>query len=129
MAKFDFKLEKNPNTGETMAVSAMHGELISIASKPQGNKKGTSFYPATVEYLDAQDVLTKTGCLVYENNYKYGMSIGTTYLGKIIFTKGKPLPLLVLSHLDRAGNATADTFAFDFAMFDVADFDAVTTKK
>jgi hypothetical protein len=129
MAKYDFKLEKNPNTGETMAVCAMHGELISIASKPIPNKLGTSFYPATVEYLDAQDNLTKTGCLVYENNHKYGMSVGKTYLGKIIFSKGKPLPLLVLSHLDRAGNATADTFAFDFSMFDVADFDAVTTKK
>jgi hypothetical protein len=128
MAKFDFKLEKNPNTGEPMAVAPMQGELISIASKPIPTERGTSFYPATVQYVDAQDNLVKTGCLVYENNYKYGMSIGTTYLGKIIFSKGKPLPLLVLSHLDRAGNATAETFDFDFSMFDVVDFEAVAKK-
>jgi hypothetical protein len=128
MAKFDFKLEKNPNTGEPMAVAPMQGELISIASKPIPNTLGTSFYPATVQYVDAQDNLVKTGCLVYESNYKYGMSIGTTYLGKIIFSKGKPLPLLVLSHLDRAGNATAETFDFDFSMFDVVDFEAVAKK-
>lgn len=129
MAKFDFKLEKNPNTGETMAVASMHGELVSISSKPIPNALGTSYYPATVQYMDAQDNLVKTGCLVYESNYKYGMSVGTTYLGKIIFAKGKPMPLLVLSHLDRAGNATAETFGFDMSMLEIADFDAVTTKK
>lgn len=128
MAKFDFKLEKNPNTGEAMYVSSMHGELISIASKPIPNALGTSYYPATVQYIDAQDNLVKTGCLVYESNYKYGMSVGTTYLGKIIFAQGKPLPLLVLSHLDRAGNATAETFGFDMSLFDVVDFEAVTKK-
>ena len=31
MAKYDFKLETNPNTGEKMLVASMQGELISIA--------------------------------------------------------------------------------------------------
>jgi hypothetical protein len=128
MAKFDFKLEKNPNTGESMYVSTMQGELISIAEKPIPNAIGTSYYPATVQYENAKGNVVKSGCLVYENNFNYGMSVGTTYLGKIIITKDKPLPLLVLSHLDRAGSATMEDFGFDISLLEIADFDAVTKK-
>jgi hypothetical protein len=128
MAKFDFKLEKNPNTGESMYVSTMQGELISIAATPIPNAIGTSYYPATVQYENAKGNVVKSGCLVYENNFNYGMSVGTTYLGKIIITKDKPLPLLVLSHLDRAGSATMEDFGFDISLLEIADFDAVTKK-
>ena len=89
MAKYDFKLETNPNTGEKMLVASMQGELISIAKDAIPNTKGTNFYPATVQYENVAGDLVKRGCLVYEKNYNYGMSVGTTYLGKIIQVAGK----------------------------------------
>jgi hypothetical protein len=130
MAKFDFKLEENPNTGESMYVSSMQGELISIASVPIANSSANSslFYPATVQYEDAKGNIKKSGCLVYEKNFNYGMSVGSTYLGKIIITKDKPLPLLVLSHLDRASNATMEDFGFDISLLEVTDFDVISKK-
>lgn len=127
MAKFDFKVETNPNTGEKMLVSAMQGELVSIAQNPQDNAKGTAFYPATVAFEDASGNTVKRGCLVYKANFDYGMSIGTTYLGKIIKVAGK-LPLIVLSHLDRASQASDDDFGIDMSMLEVVDFDAVAKK-
>lgn len=128
MAKYDFKLETNPNTGEKMLVSAMQGKLVSIAEKAMANTRGTNFFPATVEFETEAGALVKRGCLVYEKNHNYGMSVDTTYLGKIIKVQGK-LPLIVLSHLDRAAQATDDDFGIDMSLFEVADFDAVTTKK
>jgi hypothetical protein len=66
----------------------------------------------------------KNGCLVYKTNFDYGMSVGTTYLGKIIKSAGK-LPLIVLSHLDRASQATDDDFGIDISMLVPVDFDTV----
>lgn len=128
MAKYDFKLETNPNTGEKMLVASMQGELVSIAKEPIANSQGTKFYPATVQYETVSGSLVKRGCLVYEKNHNYGMSVGTTYLGKIIQVAGKT-PLLVLSHLDRASQATVEDFGIDMSLLEVADFDTVTTKK
>jgi hypothetical protein len=127
MAKFDFKVESNPNTGEKMLVSSMQGELVSIANEPMNNVKGTAFYPATVSFEDASGKIAKRGCLVYKANFDYGMEVGTTYLGKIIKVVGK-LPLLVLSHLDRASQASDDDFGIDLSLLEVVDFDAVAKK-
>jgi hypothetical protein len=127
MAKFDFKVEENTNTGEKMLVSAMQGELVSIAKEPINNAKGTAYYPATVSFEDAKGNVAKRGCLVYKANFDYGMSVGTTYLGKIIKVVGKS-PLLVLSHLDRASQASDDDFGIDLSLLEVVDFDAVAKK-
>ena len=105
----------------------MQGELISIANEPMNNVKGTAFYPATVAFEDAQGKIAKRGCLVYKSNFDYGMSVGTTYLGKIIKVAGK-LPLLVLSHLDRASQASDDDFGIDMSLLEVVDFDKVSKK-
>ena len=48
-------------------------------------------------------------------------------LGKIIKVKDK-LPLVVLSHLDRASQASDDDFGIDLSMLEVADFDKVQKK-
>lgn len=127
MAKFEFKPETNPTTGERMFVATMQGKLVSIATNPLNNANGNAFYPATVEYENAEGVNTKSGCLVYKNNYDYGMSVGTTYLGKVIVMPGKA-PLLVLSHLDRASQATVADFGFDLSLLETTDFDAVPKK-
>jgi hypothetical protein len=125
--KFEFKVETNPVTGEKMLVAPMQGELVSIAKEALPNSSGSLYYPATVKYLNVQDKETKSGCLVYANNFNYGMSVGTTYLGKIIKVAGK-LPLIVLSHLDRASQATDDDFGIDMSLLEVVDFDAVAKK-
>jgi hypothetical protein len=124
MAKFDFKLETNPTTGENVLVASMQGKLVSIASTPMPNAKGTEYFPATVEYENVKGDIVKNGCLVYKTNFDYGMSVGTTYLGKIIKSAGK-LPLIVLSHLDRASQATDDDFGIDISMLVPVDFDTV----
>jgi hypothetical protein len=105
----------------------MQGELVSIANEPMNNVKGTAFYPATVAFEDASGKIAKRGCLVYKSNFDYGMSVGTTYLGKIIKVAGK-LPLLVLSHLDRASQASDNDFGIDMSLLEVVDFDAVAKK-
>ncbi|MCX6195597.1 MAG: hypothetical protein NTY55_02945 [Flavobacteriia bacterium] len=125
--KYDFKLEVNPNTGEKMLVSSFQGKLVSIADKAIENQKGTLFHPASVEYTNVKGVVVKNGCLVYKSNFDYGMSVGTEYLGKIIKVKDK-LPLLVLSHLDRAGQASDEDFGIDLSLLEVPDFDVVTKK-
>jgi hypothetical protein len=125
--QFDFKVETNPNTGEKMLVSAFQGKLVSIATQAVENVKGTSFYPATVEYTNVKGNVVKNGCLVYKANHDYGMSTGTEYLGKIIKVAGKS-PLLVLSHLERAGQASDEDFGIDMSMLEVADFDKVAKK-
>ena len=127
MSKFDFKVEVNPTTGEKMLVSSMQGELVSIAQNPIDNKNGSPYFPATVQFEDASGKLVKRGCLVYQKNFDYGMSVGTTYLGKIVKVKDK-LPLVVLSHLDRASQASDDDFGIDLSLLEVADFDAVAKK-
>ena len=125
--KYDFKLEVNPNTGEKMLVSSFQGKLVSISDKAIANSKGTEYHPATVEYTNVKGATVKNGCLVYKSNFDYGMSVDTTYLGKIIKVKDK-LPLLVLSHLDRAGQATDEDFGIDLSLLEVPDFDVVTKK-
>jgi hypothetical protein len=125
--KYDFKLETNPNTGEKMLVSSFQGKLVSISDKAIANSKGTEYHPATVEYTNVKGVTVKNGCLVYKSNFDYGMSVDTTYLGKIIKVKDK-LPLLVLSHLDRAGQASDEDFGIDLSLLEVPDFDVVTKK-
>ena len=127
MAKFEFKPETNPVTGESVLVASMQGKLVSIASAPQKNTNGIEFYPATVEYENVSGKVVKNGCLIYKTNFDYGMSVGTTYLGKVIKSAGK-LPLIVLSHLDRASQATDDDFGIDVSMLEPVDFDSVKTK-
>jgi len=122
MAEFKWKVEVNPTTKEQMMTAPLQGELISIAKEAIENSNGNMYFPATVSFENAQGNTVKRGCLVYQTNFDYGMEVGTTYLGKIIKVKDK-LPLVVLSHLDRATQASDDDFAIDLSM--VADFDKV----
>ena len=127
MSKFDWKIEENTNTGEKQAVANFQGKLISVAKEALKNVKGTEYYPATVEFETEAGNIVQRGCLIYKTNHDYGMSIGNTYLGRVIKSAGK-LPLMVLSHLDRASQASDDDFGFDISLLEVADFDAVTKK-
>lgn len=127
MAEFKWKVEVNPTTKESMMTAPLQGELISIAKEAIENTNGNLYFPATVSFENAQGNIVKRGCLVYQANFDYGMEVGTTYLGKIIKVKDK-LPLVVLSHLDRASQASDDDFGIDLSMLEVADFDKVQKK-
>jgi hypothetical protein len=130
MAKFEWKAERNPNTGEPVATARFTGELVSIAEKAIANKNTVNFYPATVKYENVEGKIVSATALVYENNFIYGMSVGTTYLGKAVKTKGKPM-LFILSHLDRASNPTDADLGFSDDIFDeiaATEFDSIPKK-
>lgn len=127
MAKFNWTLETNPNTGENVLVAPFTGKLLSISENPIQGSGEASFHPSTIEYENAQGKLVERSALVYEGNYAYGMSIGTSYLGKVI--KGKDSePLLVLSHLNRASRATDDDFDFDLSLLELESLASIPKK-
>jgi hypothetical protein len=124
MAKFDFKAETTPK-GEKVLTADFSAELVSVAKEPTKNINGVGFYPATISFLNEKDETVKRSGLIYEANYNHGMSVGNTYLAKVVKQQGK-LPLIIVSHLDRAGTSTDSDFGLDEALFKVADFDAVS---
>lgn len=128
MAKYDFKLEKHPTTGEDMQVASMTGKLIKMSKEAIPNSQKTLYHPATIEFEHVNGTTVRSSGMVYKSNADYGMEIGKTYLGKVVIMAGKQ-PLIVLSHLDRDSAPTADMFGLDVADLAPADFDAVTTKK
>ncbi len=110
---FEFKSQENPNTGAIEQVASCRGKLISIASEPKENVNGVKFRNATVELEDAQGQLIQRGCIVYESNYAYGMSVGTSYLTRITIGKdkdGADSVLITMSHLTSASNASLADF-------------------
>ena len=130
MAKFEWKAERNPNTGEPVATAAFTAELVSIAQNAIANTNNVNFYPATVKYENAEGKTVNNTALVYENNFNYGMSVGTSYLGKVVKQKDKPM-LLIVSHLTRATAATDADFGFSDDIFDqiaATEFDSIPKK-
>lgn len=128
MAKYDFKLEKHPTTGEAMNVATMTGKLISMSKEAIPNAGGTLYHPATVEFEHVNGTLVKSSAMIYKSNADYGMEVGNSYLGKVIVMAGKQ-PLIVLSHLDRDSAPTLDMFGLDVTELVPVEFDAITTKK
>lgn len=124
MAKFDFIAETTPS-GESVMVANFTAELVSVAEKAISNSNGNDYHPCTIKFLNAEDKQQTATGLMYAGNYKNGVTVGNSYLAKVIMQTGKN-PLIVVSHLDRASSVTAD--AFGFTVEAVAEFDSVAKK-
>jgi hypothetical protein len=122
--KFNWKPETTPK-GDKVLTADFSAELVSVASEPIKNVNGNGFYPATITFVNEADQTVKRTGLIYESNFNYGMSVGTTYLAKVVKQQGKQ-PLIIVSHLDRAGVSSDSDFGLDEAMFNIADFDSVS---
>lgn len=125
--KLNWKVETNPTTGEKALVAGLTTELVSVAKNPIANANGTMYYPATVRYENEKGDTVTRGALVYEANFNYGLTVGNVYSAKVIKAVGK-LPLIVMSHLERAGSASDEDFDFDLSLLEAVDFDAVSKK-
>jgi len=124
MGKFNWKAETTPKGARTMTAD-FSAELVSVAQQPLVNVNGVEYYPATVSFVNEKDQTVKRSGIIYETNFSKGMSVGTTYLAKVVKAEGK-LPLIVVSHLDRAGTTTDDDFGLSDEMFSTANFDSVS---
>lgn len=123
MAKFEWKPETTPK-GEKVLTADFSAELVSIAKEPLMNVNKVGYYPATIKFLNEKDeTVTRTG-LVYEANFNHGMNVGSTYLSKVVKQQGK-LPLIIVSHLDRAGTSSDADFGLSDDVFASVDFDAI----
>ena len=122
--KFNWKPETTPK-GEKVLTADFSAELVSVAQNPLKNVNGVGFYPATISFDNEAGETVKRSGLIYEANFNHGMSVGTTYLAKVVKQQGKQ-PLIIVSHLDRAGTASDSDFGLDEAMFAIADFDKVS---
>jgi hypothetical protein len=123
MGKFNWKMELTPKGDKTITAD-FSAELVSVAKDKLTNVNGVGYYPATISFINEKDETVKRSGLIYESNFSHGMSVGTTYLAKVIKAEGK-LPLIVVSHLDRAGSVSDDDFGLSNDMFLDANFDKV----
>lgn len=122
MATFKFEKELTPN-GEEVMVANFTAELVSVSENPLKNVNNVEYHPCTVKFENGSGKEQTATGLMYANNFKNGVTKGNSYLAKVIMQAGKD-PLIVVSHLDRAGSATADDFGFTFEA--VASFDKIS---
>lgn len=86
-------------------------KLINISDAPTGaTPSGKQYHVATCAFKNAAGNTVQRSCLVFANNYKYGMEVGTEYQTRAIFEEGKANPLLVMSHLTGTARASFDDF-------------------
>lgn len=108
-----FTTEINPVTGNKE--TTFEAKLVSISNKVLefNNDNKTPYRVATIEFETANNELKQVSAIVYESNFSYGMTPGTTYRAKAIFTPGQAQPLITVSHLTASARATFDDFGFD----------------
>jgi hypothetical protein len=112
---FNFEVTVNPTTGEQQKRANFSAKLISISDKTLTNVNGTEYRVATIEFKDAKGVSQRVSAMIYENNFKYGMTVGETYNATVTITSGNA-PLITVSHLTGSGvRATADMFGLSVA--------------
>ena len=88
------------------------GKLISISDKSLKNVNGTEYRVATIDFEDAEGKVRRCTALVYENNFKHGLTKGETYLATATPTESGVI--VKLSHLTYNGDrATAEMFGFE----------------
>ena len=104
----------NPTTGNTEIT--FNARLVGISEDVKGSTpSGKDYRVGTCAFKNSKGQLVQASVLVFENNYKYGMEIGTEYQTRAIIEKGQPKPLLVMSHLTASARASFEDFGVSAA--------------
>ena len=99
----------NPKTNKEQLQAQFSAKLLSISEREFSNSNDKNYKVATIEFADVNSEIQRTSCLIYEGNYKHGMTIGQSYLATA--TKTDQGPIIQLSHLQgTADRPTADMF-------------------
>ena len=100
----------NPTTGNQEA--NFSAKLLSISEKTLVNSNDKNYKIATIEFKDINNETQRTSAFIYEGNYKYGMTIGESYLATA--SQVSDGVIVRLSHLVSNGNRpNADMFGFE----------------
>jgi len=100
---------KNPVTGQLE--TSFQSKLVSVSDRIVENSNGTQFRVATCELPNGKQV----SCRIYEKNFAYGMTVGTSYLTKATQyadANGEVQVDLTMSHLTTATRASLDDLGF-----------------
>lgn len=105
-----FKFTVDPSRGQRTA--NFEAKLLSISSNVLNlkNDNQTEYRVASIEFVADSGELKKVTAIVYEKNYRYGMTVGETYQATVTITAGQPNPLITVSHLAAGVRATFDDF-------------------
>jgi hypothetical protein len=100
---------KNQVTGQLE--TSFQSKLVSLSERVVENTNGTQFRIATCELPNGKQV----SCRIYEKNFSYGMSVGTSYLTKATQyadANGEIQVDITMSHLTAATRASLDDLGF-----------------
>lgn len=111
--QFIMKTVINPQTNNPEV--QFEGKLLSVSSNVLNlnNEKQTPYRVATIQYANADGVVKTASAIIYEANFKYGVTPGLSYLCRAIKTPGQTTPLVTMSHLVATERASFDDFNFD----------------
>ena len=119
---------ENDNKGRTRI--QFNAKLISVSANVLQNVNGTSYRICNIEFVDNNGVIQKTTAIMYENNFKHGVTPKEEYSAvATIFEPTEQYPkgsvLIQVSHLP----ANADRPSLDMFLGATADSVAVATVK
>jgi hypothetical protein len=100
---------KNAVTGQLE--TSFQAKLVNLSDRVVENSNGTQFRIGTCELPNGKQV----SCRIYEKNFSYGMSVGTSYLTKATQyadANGEVRVDLTMSHLTSATRASLDDLGF-----------------
>ena len=104
------KFSINPVNGNQEA--NFSAKLISMSEATLVNSNNKNYKIATIEFKDINNESQRTTSFIYEGNYKYGMTLGESYLATA--SQVNDGVIVRLSHLVSSGNrASADMFGFE----------------
>lgn len=103
----------NSQTG--LAEVNFTAKLLSFSEKSLESKtnEGVFYKPCSIEFTDAKGVKQTTSAIMYDNNFKYGVEKGKSYLATAIKTEQGVL--IKVSHLEQinAERPNEDMFGFN----------------
>ena len=106
-----FNFKPNSVTGQLEA--NFNAKLISIVQNFLTNTNGVKYKAGTIEFKNAQGLLSQRNARIYEKNLSYGMPVGQSYLctvSKYIDSAGATQYDIKCSHLQGAQRATSEDF-------------------
>ena len=104
------KFSINPVNGNQEA--NFSAKLISMSETTLSNSNNKNYKIATIEFKDINNETQRISAFIYEGNYKYGMTIGESYLATA--SQVNDSVIVRLSHLvSNANRPNADMFGFE----------------
>lgn len=110
MSKIQFKDIVLPD-GSNAKEAQVTAQLLDIADEARENVNGTLYRPCTVKF-DNNGTPVTCGAIMYEGNFKQGVTKGGHYLATISKQDGADRPSIRISHLEQSVGLTDDMFDY-----------------